>query len=78
MRQNITLSVDAALLRDARRLAQSRNLSLNDLIRQYLASLVGRESGEDTADELLDLMQRRGGRSGGRRIARDEAYEDRL
>jgi hypothetical protein len=78
VRQNITLSVDAALLREARQLAQQRNLSLNDLIRQYLESLVGRESAQVTADELLDLMQHHGGRSGGRKILRDEAYEDRV
>jgi hypothetical protein len=76
--RNITLSVDEELLRNARELAHRRNLSLNDMIRQFLESLVGRASGESTAAELLDLMDRHGGRSGGRRISRDEAYAGRI
>jgi hypothetical protein len=78
VRHKITLSVDEALLREARQLAHRRNLSLNDLIRQFLESLVGPEPGETTADELLALMEQHGGHSGGRRIRRDEAYEDRV
>jgi hypothetical protein len=76
--RNVTLSVDEELLRKAREFAHRRNASLNDLFRQYLESLVGADSGRATADELLELMESHGGRSGGRRIGRDEAYEGRL
>jgi len=75
---NLTISVDDDLLRRARHLARQRGVSLQDLLRDYLRSLAGEEPGEAVAAELLDLMNRHGGRSGGRCIRRDEAYEGRL
>lgn len=78
MATNITISVDERLARRAREVARREGASLNALIRRYLEALVGEAAGETVADELLDLMDRHGGRSGGRRITRDEAYEERL
>lgn len=73
---NLTISVDDALLEKARRLAARRGTSVQELLRSHLEALVAPVSREAAADELLELMQERGGRSGGRRISRDEAYED--
>lgn len=73
---NLTISVDDSLLEKARRLARRRGISLQELLRAQLEVLVGRASGDAVADELLELMKTHGGRSGARRIQREEAYED--
>ena len=78
MGQNLTISVDEDLLQRARALARKQGTSLNALLRGYLENLVGEQPGEAVADELLMLMREHGGRSGGRKIGRDELYEDRL
>jgi hypothetical protein len=78
MGQNLTISVDEDLLQRARALARKQGTSLNALLRGYLENLVGEQPGEAVADELLMLMQDHGGRSGGRKIGRDELYEDRV
>jgi len=78
MSQNLTISVDGDLLQRARALARKQGTSLNALLRGYLENLVGEQPGEAVADELLMLMQDHGGRSGGRKIGRDELYEDRV
>jgi len=75
---NLTISVDDELLRRTRDLARRRGVSLQDLLRDYLRSLAGEESGEVVAEELLDLMDRHGGHSGGRRIGRAAAYDGRV
>ena len=74
---NVTFSVDDDLLRRARDLARQRGLSLQELLRDYLCALVGDRPADAVADELLDLMEKQAGNSGGRRIRRDEAYEER-
>lgn len=78
MGKNLTISVDEELLRRARSLAREQGKSLNALLRGYLETLVGEQPGDLVADELLMLMHTHGGRSGGRKIRRDELYEDRL
>jgi hypothetical protein len=75
---NITISVDDQLLERARKLASARGTSVQELFRAYLEALVGRRSSESVARELIELMQTRGGHSGGRRIERSEAYEGRV
>ena len=75
---NLTIALDDELLRKARAVAARRGVSLQALIRAHLRSLVGAVPRSEAAEELLDLMEREGGRSGGRRIGRDEAYEERL
>ena len=59
-------------------MARRQGVSLNALIRRFLENLVGPAAGEATADELLRLMSEHGGHSGGRRIRREEAYEERV
>ncbi|MDH3623006.1 MAG: hypothetical protein OES69_00260 [Myxococcales bacterium] len=78
MAKNLTISVDEGLLRRARAVARKQGTSLNALLRGYLENLVGKQPGEVSADELLMLMRDHGGRSGGRKIGRDELYEDRI
>jgi len=78
MGQNLTISVDGDLLQRARALARKQGTSLNALLRGYLETLVGEQPGEAVADELLMLMDEHGGHSGGRKIRREELYEDRL
>jgi hypothetical protein len=78
MAKNLTISVDEDLLRRARGLARKQGTSLNALLRGYLETLVGEQPGDLVADELLMLMHTHGGRSGGRKIGRDELYEDRV
>jgi hypothetical protein len=73
---NLTISVDDALLERARQLAGRRGTSVQELLRAYLEALVGGPSGEAAATELLELMESHGGRSAGRRIHREDAYED--
>lgn len=72
---NLTVSIDDAILEKARKLAVQRGTSVQELIRAHLESLVGETNGSAVAEELLELMQVAGGRSGGRKIPRDEAYE---
>jgi hypothetical protein len=75
---NVTISVDDELLRRARQHARQRGTSLQDLMRGYLRSLVGDLPAESVAEELIGLMRSHGGHSGGRRLSREEAYEERL
>lgn len=77
MAKNITIAIPEELARRARDVARRQGASLNSLIRVYLEGLAGERTGEDVADELLELMERHGGRSGGRRVRREEAYESR-
>jgi hypothetical protein len=74
---NVTISIDDDLLRKAREHARRRGVSLQELLRAYLRSVVGEASPETLAKELLELMRKSPGNSGGRRIRRDEAYEGR-
>lgn len=75
---NLTISVDEKIVERARKFAQSHGISLQDLIRKYLEGVVGKESPEAVADELLALMSEHGGHSGGQQIRREDAYEGRL
>ena len=75
---NLTISIDDRLLERARALARKRGISLQDLLRQYLESLAGEPSIEETADELMALMKEQGGRSRGAKVSRDHAYRGRV
>jgi len=74
---NLTISVDDALLRKAREHARRRGVSVQEMLRGYLRSLAGEASPEAVAKELMDLMRRQPGNSGGRKVRRDDAYEGR-
>jgi hypothetical protein len=74
---NLTISVDDRTLERARKIAQSRGVSLQEMIRRFLESVSGEPAPRSAADELIALMTEQGGHSGGRRLRRDDAYEGR-
>jgi hypothetical protein len=70
--KNITLSADPLLIEQARKVARSRNTSLNTLFREWLSGLVDQKEGEK---KLKDLHQRlQYARSGGS-FSREEMNE---
>jgi hypothetical protein len=74
---NITLSVDDRLVEEARKLAQARGTSLNQLVRDYLEGLVRPERHESFGSELRRLTREGKGRSDKWRFNRDELHERR-
>jgi len=74
---NVTISIDDELARSAREAARREGTTLNDLIRRHLETVAGRRNGATLAKEMHQLWVDHPGHSGGRKIARDEAYEDR-
>jgi len=75
---NITLSIDEELVARAREIAQEQGISLNEMIRRHLEMVAGRKSSDHIVAELQRLWDEHPGRSGRRKISRDEAYEGRL
>ena len=55
---NLTITIDDRILDRARALARRRGVSLQDLLRRYLESIVGERPRDDIADELCRLMRR--------------------
>jgi hypothetical protein len=74
---NITLSVEDRLVEEARKLAQARGTSLNQLVRDYLEGLVRPRKAEGYSTELRRLTAEGRGRSKGWRFDRDELHERR-
>lgn len=73
-----TLSADERLIAEARAYASQHNTSLNQLVRDYLGSLVGGSSAEAAMDEFEFVALHMGGRSDGRPwTGRDALYGDR-
>ncbi len=60
---NITLSADEKLIAKSRDYARSHNTSLNNLIRDYLRSLVNEKDIDETVREFTDLALNQGGAS---------------
>ena len=74
---NITLSIDDRLVEEARKHAHARGTSLNQLVRDYLETLVRPRKGDGYGVELRRLTAEGGGRSQGWRFDRDELHERR-
>jgi hypothetical protein len=74
---NVTISIDDDLAAKARDAARREGTTLNDLIRRHLETVAGHRSGANLAKELRQLWAEHPGHSGGKKIARDEAYEGR-
>ena len=72
---NVTLSLDDKLLERARRLAARRGISLNQMIRDYLAEVTGEPSPEELAAELDALWAEGSGDSRGWRFNREELHD---
>ncbi len=72
---NITLSIDDILVEEARKLAQARGTSLNQLVRDYLEGLVRPRAADSYSAELRRLTAEGKGRSRGWRFDREELHE---
>lgn len=75
---NLTLSVDEKTVQKAREVARKQGTSLNALLRKYIASLAGRRTGEQAAEEFRRLWSEGRGNSGGWKFNREEIYAERL
>lgn len=71
---NITLSVDGQIVARARKAAEAMGKSLNQAIRDHLADLAGEGEMDGELNELRTLSLEAGGRSGGRRLNREELH----
>jgi hypothetical protein len=74
---NITLSVDDRLIEEARRLAQARGTSLNQLVRDYLEALVHPHDVGGFGAELRRLTAEGRGHSAGWHFDREALHERR-
>ena len=74
---NITLSVDDAIVRRARRHAEAIGTSVNQLVRDYLEQLAGKRSREADLEEWTRLSNPPQGNSRGWKFNRDEIHERR-
>ena len=74
--KNVTLALDEATLREARRIAADRSTSLNAMVREYLDQLVERESRAARAREaIVALCLKSTAERGTGRWTRDELHE---
>lgn len=77
---NITLSVPPAIVQGARELAESRNTSLNRMIRDFLVNAVAsaKRKREKEVDDFFDFAMGLdgGGLPQGYRFSRADAYEE--
>ncbi len=71
---NITLSVDEAVIKQARKRAEAMGKSLNQMVREYLQQLAGGTDVEDDIKALRRLTEEGRGSSGGWRFNRDEIH----
>jgi hypothetical protein len=74
---NVTMSIDDALLKRARKIAVDRDSTLSDMYRAFLAELVKQEEVRRgfIAEELDSLFGQSQASSGGRAWSRDELHE---
>jgi hypothetical protein len=74
--RNVTIALDEATLREARRIAAERSTSLNALIRDYLERLTQRESGARAARRrIAELCRDAKAEVGDRTWTRDSLHE---
>jgi hypothetical protein len=74
---NVTISIDDDLAKRAREAARREGTTLNDIIRRHLETVAGQHDGASQVSELRQLWAEHPGHSGGRKVAREEAYEGR-
>ena len=60
---NVTLSIDARVVAEARRIAAVRGTTLNQIIRDYLHDLTRHDDVEASLDQLERMWSRSTGRS---------------
>ena len=72
---NLTLSIDEHLVQQARKMAETRGTSLNQLIRDYLADFTSQADARAEVEELRRLSLEGQGRSQGWTFNREEIHE---
>lgn len=73
---NLTLSADPELVARVRAYAQAHHTTLNQLIREYMETLIGQQNPEESARQFSELALKRPGHSPkGFRFDRREAHE---
>jgi hypothetical protein len=70
--KNITLSADESLIEQAREAARSRKTTLNQLFREWLVEIAGRNDHEQRMAALFDRI---GYANAGGKFTRDEMNE---
>jgi hypothetical protein len=74
--KNVTLAIDEATLRTARRIAADRSTSLNAMIRGFLQELAERESQADQARlRILELCSEATAEVGQKKWNREQLHE---
>jgi hypothetical protein len=74
--KNVTLALDEAVLREARRIAAERSTSVNALVREFLQRLTVRESNARKARRrIAELCRNAKAEVGERRWSRDDLHE---
>ena len=74
---NLTLAMDETLLHEARRVAFEREISLTEMIREYLNDVVAswRLGRKAKARQLMDTIQKNSRNFGGITWKREDLYE---
>jgi hypothetical protein len=72
---NITFSVDDELLSKAREVAMSRGTSVQELVREFLATVAGFKTGEEEARRFLEVSEEVKGDFRGWKFNREELHE---
>jgi hypothetical protein len=75
MKQNITLSLDTRLLREAKVLAAQRNTSVSRLLAEELEARVSRQSDYERSRRAALALMKEGMPLGGAPLARDALHE---
>ena len=74
--KNVTIALDEALIREARRVAADRGTTLNAMLREFLVDLTERESEAVKARRrIVELCGRSRAEVGPRTWSRDELHE---
>ena len=74
--KNVTIALDEALLREARRVAADRGTTLHAMLREFLVELTERESEAVKARRrIVELCRRSRAEVGPRTWTRDELHE---
>ena len=74
---NVTLSIDDAIIQEARRRAEAMGTSVNQLVREYLEQLVGKTDSNADAAEFERLSRAARGNSRSWKFNREELHERR-
>jgi hypothetical protein len=72
---NVTLSIPDRLVEEARRVAEARGISLNQMIRDELARLTAPAERDAALAELQGLWASSSGSSRGKKWTREELHE---